>query len=508
MSGERELVTVPADDSSITRTCTVTGIPAGSFVDAFLVPSSYVTVAEDGTVTFRDSEDSNNLADEVGSFDPDGAGAAPAGPAIGARIVNVNGTNVTPSARVNDTNAAIGAISVTIASNSGLLNYGTGDVTLVVNTDPSTTATPAGNNRLNLAVPTAANADSKAPTEAFGIGCDTVFIPAEAPSGQEPNGDIVFLDLERNLIVLDDGFSYYYDSNDDFFYDHNQNLTEEEWEAYLSIGDYIDTDSGTYARTDAAVSDFNNHDDTANAPTGVAATAGDFDLAPADTDADDIRVTFNPSTGGLIDDYTAELYEDDANAATACSAGAFVDSETAASSPIVFTDVDDDTYCVVVYADTVSGGDSPYSAPAVVTVDAVANDEVAPTVTDTRVTTDAGTAGVLDVTDVVRMDFSESLEAAGLDGMSATIAVTDPQGETFTVTGNVVLSDNDAVVNVPAETDRATFTVTSVLKTGGVGDGVANLPSTITAFSGEFEDAAGNVVTTTGSTDVVIDVEL
>ena len=475
------------------ETFTFTGV-TGTNLAVALFPCENIT-ASGGNISFADAE-----ASGVGSSEADDIGTSSTGEAV---IEQINGA--APDAATEDytVSAVNGVVTVVVDSEE----FDCATVVLFNDTDDD------GELDLNA---------SNLPTEPFGLGGPVSFIYPEAPTGTYPSGTLLFFDTGRNLLVLSDGFSYFYDSNDLYYYDHDQNLTEAEFESYLSIGDTIDDENNAYSRTDGAISDFNIHDNTANAPTNVAAAAGDFDLAPGDTAANDIRVTFTPSTGGLIEDYTAYLYVDDNNAATACADGTPVDINgaaagtdnfvTGAASPLVFTNQADGTYCVVVDADTESGGSSPLSAPAVVTVDVVPNDTTAPQSVDARIIDDILVGATAGNTDTWKIVFNEDMDAPAAGDV---IRVQDADG---TLADVVCGTNATCTLNVAAESvggvlyeDLRVLTVeltgAPTVVTGAAGT-IAGLqyPATVVDSSG-ITDLSMNAWNEAGSADRIIDEE-
>ena len=204
-----------------------------------------------------------------------------------------------------------------------------------------------------------------------------------------------------------------------------------QFEAFLSAGDTVDP--STYnpgAMTHVITAD------VANAPAGVEATVTDLD----DDDAqDDVTVTWQAATGGLVTSYDVTLYEDDADADTDCDAGAPVTGGTdninqadiaADGLQAEFIDLADDDYCAVVIANTQAGGSSDASDPAVFTVDAQED--------DTTASADFSAAGSVfgdDLADVITVTYDEVVV---IDGVATITLDPNSEGRGFGLFGALV----------------------------------------------------------------------
>jgi hypothetical protein len=266
-----------------------------------LVPSGNVTVHPDGTVTFLDIDADLNRADGTGDTK--------------AVIESVNGVAVTPA-------SCVGPIGTT----GGVVDF------QVDSTSPNEAIIPIvwddadNNGRLNL------KAD-KTPSEKFGIGGLTLFIPPEASFGAYDNVEaIIDVPIIKLLTGLDNLFnpgagenlSFHWSSTspqDTFRYAPLQTspqLTEDEWIANLNgvsvstnralpggggaptLPKFRPGDLFNVAYADTAPSDFTIVQDAPAAPTAVTVAKTD-----ADTDGavDDNLVSWTAPVNKRVDGY-------------------------------------------------------------------------------------------------------------------------------------------------------------------------------------------------------------
>jgi hypothetical protein len=353
-------------------------------------------------------------------------------------------------------------------------------------------------------------------TDAVGVAGPAVWHFGEAPTGTDMDGDyVVFVDKEANFFVLEDGFRYNYDAADSGHYcgaEVDYPLTLAQFESYLSIGDYIyndcDISTGNYSQTNPNV--FQIDDDTVAAPAGVTLSVvnADAGLAP-----NDIVATITPATplDGDVDQYCVDLYTNPGLVYTTTVCGDEVNTAGTgdADTTLTFLNVVDGSYVAFAYADSETDDGSYYSPMSNAVSSGAPADVTAPTITDARVATDAGLQNQFDAGDVIALTFSEDMQDA-LD-TTGSFVLTDADGDTFLVDcGNAanatcVLSDDPLV---PANVDRVlTVTLVSVTDTNAAGNGVQNMPATITTVDADVEDQAGNVVNLAGSADVIVDKE-
>lgn len=476
-----------APSAANTRTCTVTGIPNGTVVDAVLLQTEDVNVVNGATV-FQDNTPADNLADED---------------AIGAAIVNINGANVGPAQRVNDINAAIGVIQVTI--------YGAAsdDVTLVVHTD----AAGLTANRLDLAVPGAANSNAKAPREAFGTGCRTIFAN-EAASGAFST-TVASVAKDQDLFTGANTFSYFYDANDVFTIGGVQ-VTMAAFEAALSPADGI---AGNYNAAPEFPSTFNLTDSAPLAPGSVSPTVSGTSVTltfPESTtttaDAYNVYRVIRPPSGTCPDFNTAA-----GRTAFGAMAGTVTDpnpsTQGAGNLTFANTGLQPATaYCFAVTS--VDDGDESNTGALTTATTGTVADTGAPRITDVRAA-DAGTIGLVDAGDTHQFIFSEpmstSVDADGelyriqdTDGTVAEIRCGAAGNAACTLQGagtfNGTLYPANQVLRVVIDD-----LVTPLAGFLGSNPGV-QYPATITNVSAGWDDATGNQLDLAGSPDKTVDV--
>lgn len=468
-----------------TRTCTVTGIPTGGVVDAVILPSEDVMVASNGIVTFADVGD-DSLADVN---------------AVSAAIVNVNGANVGPAQQVNDIVAAVGAISVTITGTAA------DDVTLVVYADPSTTATPAGNNLLNL------NADNT-PSEAFGVGCQTVFVPAEAGIGASTP---TVVSVNRNLdFFTSASATYNYDANDTFQFG-GVAITMAQFEAVLSPGDVL---AVSYNPDPAGTSTFNITTDVVVDPSGVTATVINADGGAT---INDLRVSFTPGAGNGPET-VFDIVADNVTNNNAIDAGETVFANNTTCTPaadgtctFTFNNAPDGTYDILVRAENPTTGATSNTIDSSNVVVPGTPDTTGPLAEDAEQTTAAGFPGLVDAGDVIKVCFNEALGDVA-DADTEAVQITDADGTVIQLTSG---TNATFALNAAASTDTSnvasttscpanqelTVSVTGAptVLTAGTTAGLDVATGTFTAAA-DIEDTSGNLwdPTAVGNTDIAI----
>jgi hypothetical protein len=473
-AGANQTFTVtPGDDATITtgdvRQYEVTGIDSET-VDIALFECDEVTV-EDGVATFNDDENDgvgNNRADQGN---------------VNATVEIVNGVSVNGDA--DEIAVTNGTVSFTVESN------GAECFVPVVFNDAD------DDDFLDL------NADDE-PTEAFGVGGATTVLPEELGAFEDATGDVIDADTDADFYTLDENENesaadvlVEYATGDTFQYDNGLEtnaISMAQFESFLTAGDNV-----TVENYNPGASTHTINTDEPNAPEGVAAEVGDFDDDTETAGADDIRITWDDATGGLVTGYNVDVYEvdttdEDAEVCTdhtLLTAGAdyTVFDEDADDNEIVAEDLGDGVYCVVVNAETATDASSANDGPQVEV--AAATDEDGPIiesldlVIDTDGDADAPAPdGIMNDGDRYRVQFDE---AVVLDG--AMFEFSDGEGDV-----GEVACDTNATCAVSS--DGATLLVTLTddpLLTDFSGDAAVNYPATLTDVAG-IEDAAGNAI--------------
>lgn len=516
---------VPNDDdgdasTADNRSFTVTGLDDDETYRITLVACDNITRDGDGNAVF--------------AFDPadvegDGDNLAATGPTQ-ADIITINGTATTDA----DAGAGVMTRTATGTPVNGSLTFtidgdGAECVVPVVYLDGGAGQTNAqGGSSIRLELD-----DDGLPVETFGLGGETTFLPAEAPNGTNVNGEVVLVDEDANFFVVDNGGTellFRYDSNDQFSYDPSSGssffITFADFEDYLSVGDVIvQTDVTAYSTNPAVANEFEISEDELNAPTGVQAVVGDADTVVDDpatpdvneaTAANDVTVTFTAADEGLVNFSTAFVYEDDGDATTPCADGVVVVTEDSnapavvADQEVVFENLPDGDYCVVVTATSETGATSEVSDAATFTVAAVQSDPAI--ITSAVLTTDAVTVDEADSGDVYTLVFDEALDPATLP--NAQIALTDADGDTVLVECNspdalaAAVTDATCVLsagtNAVVDNDTLVVTLTAdAIDRNAAGDDIILYPLTITAVTG-LEDLGGETISVATSTDVTI----
>jgi hypothetical protein len=462
--------TVDPDGSIV---MTLTNPIAGAVHSMGLYPSGNV----DGDVF--DDDPNNNIADDLGTTN--------------AEIVKVNGV-ATGGVQYSEAAPANGQITVEI---EGIADFST--VVLVIWADD-------GDNELDLK-------SNDTPAETYGVSGSIQLLPAEAPNGADSSYDVIFVDTDANYVVGDDGadvYTFFYGKTGDVFhYDDDFLITLAQFESFVSIGDEFDFYDFPYSQT--AGSDFDLYSDMPNAPTGVTTAVGDYDTDAGTTAKDDVKVTWTAATGGNLAEtssaeYVAELYEDDAVSTNDCEDGVFVDSVTVDGNKLTatFVDVADDVYCAVVYATSWTNDDSDYSDSALATV--AVGETNPPLITDLDLTTDTVTVGFLDSGDVVTFGFSEAMAATLDDGNATFFRVSDGDSVyQIACADQATCALGDGPTSTDAN-DQMVVTLTAApVFVSGTDNGVdLTATPTVTFVSAAWDDAGGNQLNLTGSTDKTI----
>jgi hypothetical protein len=282
----------------------------------------------------------------------------------------------------------------------------------------------------------------------------------------------------------------------------------------LSVDDTLFTCQSNLGLPDTYTQDAANEwclQDTAPAePTTLTAAAG----TPADTS---IALDWTASATASVGSYRVYSNDETCLNTTAGELGllATVNAPTTAYTATALTPAT--TYCFVVTAvsgtdETAIAVDNPDLAGdnTVEMATSGAIDGTAPFITDARVTTDANLQDRFDEGDVVTLTFNEDM-ADDID-TTGVFVLTDGDGDTFNLscaapaTVTCVLSDDPIT---PANVDRVlTMTVLgAIADTNGGGNGILNMPATITTTNASVRDQAGNIVSLITSTDVIIDKE-
>jgi uncharacterized protein (DUF2141 family) len=401
------------------------------------------------------------------------------------------------------------------------------------------------------------NADNQ-PTDAFGVGGETTFVPMEAANNDSTAGVVKSVDKTGDSFVIGTK-TFFYDANDSFKI-AGAAVTMEAFKADLSTGDTLA--AGNYTKPSSLTSTFDIGTNTPLVPTvngalttskndSVTITVTPNDPAYADMGAQDEfvvwRTDWDANSDGN-DDGTCDAYQvaagvtlDDAEYEVKDYTEVFRQTKAAEDAAdgvtdVVFKFIDGGLApgCYAYFAQLVVNGDATTTETSVAGDDGFGylGDEapvagpysistvetVKPTMTNARVTTDAN--GEFGDTDVIKLAFSENM-AAGSVADGVVVRFTDPDGGQWDIVcgpanagqGNVcVLGDDGSASNTnTADQIQITLGTDSAVKTGGSAAGttaVAEIPGQITALSSAIKDLSGNVVDLAASADTLMDVEL
>ena len=211
--GEHGLDGVGHERQPGARQYSVSGLDDATTYKIALIPAANVTVDADGNVVFKDSAPDNSVADGAGSTN--------------ALITVVNG------GQSNNDQTTVSPVNGTVSFTVDYNGATTEEVVPVVWLDAESTA----DNNLDL------NSDNT-PSEDFGIGGETDWVPAEATLGFTDSGLVSKVNTDTNAIAYDKDAngaadtSLYYDSNDSYSYSSGLGstvtITMSEFESYIS----------------------------------------------------------------------------------------------------------------------------------------------------------------------------------------------------------------------------------------------------------------------------------
>jgi hypothetical protein len=492
-------VSTPGGNEAATQ-YTATGLGTTP-VNIALFPCDEVN-SDTSTISFGDDEGNPGQADNIGT------GQNPVATTTKIEVVNgvaTGGTNT----HIGDDEAAVTPTNgqVTFAVDSEELNC----VTPVVFVDAN------NNSQLDL--------DSNdRPTEAFGVGGDANFIPKEHEGGafaalvlNNPDvADFFIGDTDGNPLTTADQRVFNYDANDAFVVDGVPS-TLEAFELAMSS---FDTVTGSYAPDAGAVSTFALVDTTPPQATPPTATAG----TPAQTS---IKLTFAEVNAGLAEADSYNIFRAvDSTTGDDPACPAFSTSGVAPytvvgtvardadANPNTFTDTGlapATKYCYAVQA--VSEGDpglpsnvNPVGNTNTLTTAAGAADTTKPLLVDSRVTTDTGLQNRFDTGDVLQLTFNEDMNASA--AATGVFEVTDGNGDIFTLDCAGASTTSCVLSASGGNADRIlTVTVGAVVDSNTAGNGLLEIPATITTTNAAVADAAGKPVNLAGSGDTVLDKE-
>lgn len=502
---KRKVSTLPSGPFDA-RTCVVSGITAGSVVDARLVPTADVTKAADGTVTLVDAlpGPGDNVYDET-AF----AAVAPGVPE--AAIVNVNGTGVAGAAgagaqEVNDIVASVGAISVSF------VGYAPKDVTLLVWQDQSGLTA----NATDLTVPSSPNVLAKTPRESFGVGCQTIFFNEAATGAVTPGGTIGNVSKDQDIFSVSAN-SYFYDANDTLQLDSTpgvgttcNQVTFAQFETALSNGDILNA-VGSYNQNRDLPSTLCIEDAAPLAPSAPV-TPGSAFMTPQGTS---IKIMFNESGTITTDAYnvyrvvrpasgTCPDFNTVAGRPSFTKITTIADPSPTADNNADVTYTDPNLQLNTFYCYAVTSVDDGSESPGLTNGAAGTNsggtaDTGNPTILDVRAT-DAGTLGIVDIGDVHRFIFSEAM-APTVDDAGELYRVADadalPSVAEIKCATNATCALNATATTINGTTyainQVLTVTITAaptVVQAGTVAG--VSYPATVTNVSSGWTDIALN----------------
>ncbi len=405
----------PADD----RTFSATNLNQALQYRVALLRSSSVSV-NGGLYTFKD----DNPADDRADTDP----------VPSARIVDVNGADVTPAQSVGGITPVGGQIDVTIDGDDPE------SVVLVVYADPGNGPTTGldldGANR---------------PIDPFGVSGVTNFEPDDAPNGPLANDQEVGIVQPGPNVFFTQSLGggnnqkYVYDANDLFYRAQNPTVADEvnvaasevsisldEFETQLSRGDQLSAGSN-YAQSAAAQSVFILEDLGPGAPTvsGLTPSANGFRITVAGESGATFKVYVGPDDNGTFNAATDNLQATAATDADPSVAGFQVDVFGLAPS----TQYD-------AYVTQTLDGDESSPSPVINVTTGASTPGLA--ITDVTINdTNDGTGS----TEIVILNFNQTITSCNAENFVFVLQGSNPEitldGDDCEINGSTVLIDVD-----------------------------------------------------------------
>jgi hypothetical protein len=360
-----------------------------------------------------------------------------------------------------------------------------------------------GNNALDLD-------GANRPIETFGVGGSVRFTPAEGSVGSQ-TVTVGTVNAANNSFTNSSGSVIFrYDTNDVFQY-AGVRTTISQFEQVLSSGDTVFV---SYSPSSSGASTFNLTSDIGRGAPSVGATVGSYDGGSTQNDIRLQIVEPDSNVSGLS--YSVQRATLTGTLPCSPSSGTFAQIATVAiptgSNSITYTDEDrpSGTYCYRSGASNPVAGTTAFgysNAAAIANPPTPVGQAGAPTSLDARVTTNAGSASLLDSGDVIKIAFNEPLAAPAA---GATIRVGDADG---TVADLSCGTNATCALNGSSESlggvSRAAQTVLTVRLTANpiiISPGTTatlRLPGTIADRFG-VTDPSGNLWNLQGSADIVL----
>lgn len=352
------------------------------------------------------------------------AGQADLTPATSGAITSVNGVQ----------NSGGG----TMTSSAVTPNNGT--VTFSVNSSSPGSAVPvvfsaADNNKvLELDSTTTGPDVYGAPTEAFGVGNAATWTSPNAATAPYVGEKVSSVDTTAKTFQADSGapsgsYTFSYAApGDTFTYTDGTQLTQAQFESYLSAGDVLNINYNA-----SGPSTFTFTTDKPAAPTGV--TAAPAKSASTATYNDAIKVNWTKSPNPDVTGYTVQRAEVDstgkAGTFTAITGGTGQDANPTTTSYTDKTVTAGKTYEYRVVANASSTSSDPSEPSSPVKAEAAAIPGAVagpPTIAAANLTTDSGIPGYVDAGDVWTLAFNEPIQADSNGNVTGAMTVKDGSG--------------------------------------------------------------------------------
>ncbi|GAA4983096.1 cell wall-binding repeat-containing protein [Kineococcus glutinatus] len=417
-------------DNTGRRTYTVSGITSTT-VDIALLPAEDVTVSPAGSAAFAS-----------GTFIAD---------SLGVSIELVNGAGNLPAASTQG-DAHVNDVTVTDGEVSFAIDAYTADAVVPVVFDDAN-----DNNALDL--------NNGLPTEAFGVGGATTYVPAEAAdNATATTASITAFDTTADYLVVG-GATYYYDDNDTFRVAGTATSLPA-FEALLSTTDAVTI---AYRNAPENASTFNITTDVVPAADDVTATVSE----PSD-DVYNVALTWTASEQGDVR-YTVRR---------TISGGSPVTLATGlTTTSYADADVADGTYTYSVIATSATSGTASSAATSASVVIPPVN--TAPAVLVNGAVVDVNSGAVTATSgDIWNFHFSEPVQVAS----GAAIQLTGGSGP-------IVESGINGTFTLNAARDVLTVSLTADVA------GTPGYPAVVNAISG-ITDAEGAALTITDDTSL------
>jgi hypothetical protein len=344
------------------------------------------------------------------------------------------------------------------------------------------------------------------PSEPWGLGGATRFVPPEATTGAHTATVLAVSTAEDYFTDAGATATYRYDTNDTF-QRFGVAMGLAQFEQLISRGDTLTV---SYQADEANPSTFNITNDLGREAPTASATVDSWDGGPTQNDVG-LRIT-EPATN--VDGIAYSIQRAATGVGTGCDAGSGGYADLALSviatgsnsTMYIDRDLSVGAYCYRVAATDPVTGASAFGYSLRVTINNPPTPVARPRALDARVTTSAGSPALLDTGDVIKIAFDKEMRSP----VSLQLRTQDNDGTIADI--RCLPQEQACTLNAGAETLGGTtypantvITITMRTEPLVVAAGAtAGLQLNVTVTSSTFADVAGNTWDVAASEDVVL----